>query len=67
MAVMTIPRATNSAFQSKLLTTSSSSFLKAKRVYKSRLAGNMITERRVLIAVMETERAKSALNMEANL
>mmetsp|Transcript_21602 Transcript_21602/g.31750 ORF Transcript_21602/g.31750 Transcript_21602/m.31750 type:complete len:86 (+) Transcript_21602:1169-1426(+) len=61
MADMTITNAVNKEPQSKTPTTSSSY---ENRVYKRRLTGNVKTESRVDIAVIVTERAKSALNNE---
>mmetsp|Transcript_28534 Transcript_28534/g.62110 ORF Transcript_28534/g.62110 Transcript_28534/m.62110 type:complete len:279 (-) Transcript_28534:70-906(-) len=61
MAEITTPRAMNRDTQSRLATTLSSY---ENRVYRSRLSGSIMTDSRVEMAVMVTDRARSALNRE---
>lgn len=64
IAVITNTSAAMSGFQSNMDTTSS---LYARLAYMNRLRGSIIMERNVLMAVIDTLKAKSALNREANL
>ena len=64
MAPITTKRLVKRAFQSKLPTISSSN---ASFEYMRRLMGSMATDKTVDTAVIVTESAKSALNMELDV